>query len=69
MERQDEVHPIEENQEGDYYDEDTGYIGVDEEEEDQETEVEVTETEDATDVPAQNTRMRSVISAVDLTAG
>ena len=48
MDRQEEVHPIEENQEGDYYDEDTGYIGVDE---DQQIEVEVTETEDVAEQP------------------
>ena len=48
MDRQEEDHPIEENQEGDYY-KDTGYMGVDEEEEDQQTDVEATETEDAED--------------------
>ena len=45
MDRQEEVHPIKENQEG------TGYIGVDEEEEDQQIEVEVTETEDVAEQP------------------
>ena len=53
MDHQEEVHPVEKNQEGDYYDEDTGYMGVDEEEEDQQTDVEAIETEDAEDAAEQ----------------
>ena len=53
MDRQEEDHPIEENQEGDYYDKDTGYMGVDEEEEDQQTDVEAIETEDAAEQPGE----------------
>ena len=50
MVHQEEVNPIEENQ-GDYYDEDIGYVDV--ETEDQQTDVEAIETEDAAEQPGE----------------
>ena len=50
MVHQEEVNPIEENQ-GDYYDEDIGYVDV--ETEDQQTDVETIETEDAAEQPGE----------------